>query len=117
MADKTIKSVKRPQKAGIDWRNTVYDLYTTGGGTFDSATKVNAQMSAESFHLISGLSTLASIWISSGDLWIEQSTATKNVKIFAGSGGQIMMPNLPTADPEVAGALWSDGGTIKLSAG
>lgn len=31
--------------------------------------------------------------------------------------GQVVMPNLPLADPEVVGALWNDGGTVKVSSG
>lgn len=31
--------------------------------------------------------------------------------------GGIVMPNLPTADPLVAGELWNDAGTLKVSAG
>lgn len=30
---------------------------------------------------------------------------------------QPIMPNLPTTNPAVAGALWNDGGTVKVSAG
>jgi len=33
------------------------------------------------------------------------------------SGGNILMPNLPTSDPAVANALWNDSGTLKVSAG
>ena len=29
----------------------------------------------------------------------------------------IIMPNLPTSDPTIAGALWNDSGTLKVSAG
>lgn len=37
----------------------------------------------------------------------------------AGSGvdGNFIINNLPTADPTVAGALWNDSGTLKVSAG
>jgi len=31
--------------------------------------------------------------------------------------GQVLLPDLPTSDPGVAGALWSDGGIVKVSAG
>jgi hypothetical protein len=31
--------------------------------------------------------------------------------------GNVLMPNLPTADPHIAGALWNDAGTVKVSAG
>lgn len=30
---------------------------------------------------------------------------------------QVKIPNIPTSDPLIAGVLWSDGGTIKISAG
>lgn len=35
----------------------------------------------------------------------------------AGSDGLILVQNLPTSDPAVAGALWNDSGTLKISAG
>lgn len=35
----------------------------------------------------------------------------------AGTGGQIMMVNLPTADPHVLNALWNSSGIIHISAG
>jgi hypothetical protein len=31
--------------------------------------------------------------------------------------GHVFLPNLPTADPHVAGELWNDTGTLKVSAG
>jgi hypothetical protein len=31
--------------------------------------------------------------------------------------GAIHAPTLPTADPNVAGQLWTDNGTLKVSAG
>lgn len=31
--------------------------------------------------------------------------------------GHVVMLNLPTSDPAVAGALWNDAGTIKISSG
>jgi hypothetical protein len=33
------------------------------------------------------------------------------------ANASISMPALPTADPTVAGRLWNDGGTVKVSAG
>ena len=33
------------------------------------------------------------------------------------SDGIVIMPDLPTSDPAIAGALWSDSGTVKISAG
>ena len=30
---------------------------------------------------------------------------------------KVLMPNLPTSNPSVAGQLWNDSGTLKISAG
>ena len=41
----------------------------------------------------------------------------------SGTGGvsltpiKVLMPNLPTSNPSVAGQLWNDSGTLKVSAG
>jgi len=32
-------------------------------------------------------------------------------------GDSLVMPNIPTADPEVVGALWSNSGIVTVSAG
>lgn len=32
-------------------------------------------------------------------------------------GGNVVVSGVPTADPEVAGALWSDGGVLTISGG
>lgn len=37
-----------------------------------------------------------------------------NMKLL---GGNVLMENLPVADPHVVGALWNDAGTVKVSAG
>jgi hypothetical protein len=73
-----------------------------------------------------------------GDLQIEQHTNDKDIFLRCddGSGGvttyilldgsevatkietvKIFMPNLPTSDPSVAGQLYNDSGTLKISAG
>jgi len=39
----------------------------------------------------------------------DSSTQIKTIKV--------LMPNLPTSDPSVAGQLWNDSGTLKISAG
>jgi hypothetical protein len=33
------------------------------------------------------------------------------------NGGTVVLPDLPTSDPAVAGQLWNDAGTLKVSAG
>jgi hypothetical protein len=40
----------------------------------------------------------------------------RSLKITAGTA-QILMPDLPTSNPAVAGALWNDAGVLKISAG
>jgi len=40
-------------------------------------------------------------------------TLTTHVEI--NSDGLIILPTIPTSDPSVSGALWSDGGTLKVS--
>jgi hypothetical protein len=37
--------------------------------------------------------------------------------IGSGVRGQVLITNLPTSDPTVAGAVWNDSGTLKISAG
>jgi hypothetical protein len=39
---------------------------------------------------------------------------TRSGNVF---GGITILQNIPTADPEIAGALWNSGGTIKISSG
>lgn len=39
--------------------------------------------------------------------------ANKNVEMYGG----LIMPNLPTTNPGVAGAVWNDGGVLKISSG
>ena len=36
---------------------------------------------------------------------------------IACKGGHALLPNLPVVDPHVVGALWNDGGTVKVSSG
>jgi hypothetical protein len=40
----------------------------------------------------------------------------RNLSISAGTA-QILMPDLPTSDPAVAGALWRSGNDLKISTG
>jgi hypothetical protein len=43
-------------------------------------------------------------------------TAADTLEITLAGGG-LILTSLPTADPLLAGALWNDGGTVKVSAG
>jgi hypothetical protein len=47
-----------------------------------------------------------------GKLFIKD--ASNNVKEMVGPN---MFSDLPTSDPAVAGSLWNDAGTVKISAG
>lgn len=54
------------------------------------------------------------------DGYIQLLTAEGGVLIEAltlAQDGGVIMPNLPTSDPVVAGELWNDSGTVKISAG
>ena len=55
---------------------------------------------------ISTLTTNSDLTLSANGTGAVASTPTK-----------IMMANLPTSDPSVAGQLWNDSGTLKVSAG
>lgn len=50
--------------------------------------------------------------LNGGDIMI-----TLGVKSGSGRDGLIIVTSLPTANPNVDGALWSDSGTLKVSAG
>jgi len=73
-----------------------------------------------------------------GHLYIRQTTADSDVILQCDNGSgsptqyiqldgsdvstvihtiKVLMPNLPTSDPSVAGQLWNDSGTLKISAG
>jgi hypothetical protein len=44
-----------------------------------------------------------------------QTDGTTRVTVKA--GGAIIFSGIPTSNPNVAGQLWNDGGTLKISAG
>lgn len=41
----------------------------------------------------------------------------KQINLQLTTDGAVLMPELPTSDPTVAGELWNDSGTLKVSAG
>lgn len=53
----------------------------------------------------------ASIMVVGGTLVFDTTTAT----VLTVSGGQLVATAIPTVDPEITGALWSDSGVLKLS--
>ena len=48
---------------------------------------------------------------------VTKSAVTGAVTVTATYSDTPVLPNLPTVDPLVAGALWNDAGTLKVSAG
>ena len=40
-----------------------------------------------------------------------------NLAAIKVTGNQVDFTNLPTSDPTVAGRLWNDSGTVKISSG
>ena len=49
---------------------------------------------------------------------ITKNATTGEVTVTATiNGGAIILPNLPTSDPLVAGQLWNDAGILTVSAG
>lgn len=53
------------------------------------------------------------IWVIGGQLIFDTTTAVK----FTVTGANIIVTGLPTSDPTVAGALYSNSGVLTLSAG
>jgi len=49
----------------------------------------------------------------------DHETKARQIVLFANNtdGGQIVFDDIPTADPSIAGAIWNDEGTLKVSAG
>lgn len=65
---------------------------------------------------------LAALQVSgSGSIYLVAGASVLSVEadgtIRLNSVNQVVLENLPTADPHVLGALYSDGGTVKVSAG
>lgn len=46
-----------------------------------------------------------------------ESGAGAAITLTPGAGGSMIFANVPTADPEIAGAVWNSSGTIMISAG
>lgn len=52
-----------------------------------------------------------------GEVKVSDSGVTINGDVDNTGSGYILMPDLPTSDPQVEGALWNDNGVLKISAG
>lgn len=60
------------------------------------------------------VNTFAIVSVANGDIAVTPNGAG-NVTVTRGTG-QIIFANLPTADPTVSGALWSNSGVLTVSA-
>ena len=59
-------------------------------------------------------------WNNTTGAWVESSLVTINPTtglVTINCTNNLVLSNLPTSDPVVAGALWNDSGTLKVSAG
>ena len=63
---------------------------------------------------VSGTTVTATGTIKGGAIAFE--TGTNDVT-FTATGANVIVTNLPTSNPAVAGALWNDSGTLKISTG
>lgn len=55
--------------------------------------------------------------VAGGNGFTDGGDLTLSPGIGVGANGNILIQNIPSADPEVVGALWIDGTTLKISAG
>ena len=82
----------------------------TGAGTLDIGDNTSGRWDRIAFH-VGALNTLK----------LEPTLITADVPVtvpvFTASGATVKMTNLPTSDPGVAGQLWNDSATMKISAG
>ena len=97
--------------------NKIEIAYRTSSGIY--APNLLASLGDES--PVSAASTIYAIpFISkSADLTLNSLTTVGNVSSSAGTGsfGYILLPNLPTSDPGVAGAVFRSGNDLKISTG
>ena len=77
----------------------------------DNFTELYSETAADSQITISGNKIKTNV--SNTDLVLD----TNGTGAVAITPTKIMMANLPTSDPSVAGQLWNDSGTLKVSAG
>lgn len=83
-------------------------------GLLDSATDWDVG-SQDQDDLMDYLAGVAAFCDENGDPHVQVITYHSPIVEFNKTG--IIIPNLPTTDPEVEGALWNDNGVLKISAG
>ena len=77
---------------------------------------------AELMSSYNGSDTKLTLKKSNSDTTSTASTVVLNTNVttlnnLTASGGTVLLTNLPTSDPNNAGQLWNDSGTLKISAG
>lgn len=66
---------------------------------------------------VADYATGALIFRATSSDWFQISRSAGGASFRVLADGSVLILNLPTADPVVAGQLWNDGGTLKVSAG
>jgi len=124
-------------KVGIGTLSAAYDLDVSG--TFRSEGIQDASTSGTAISILSNRSTLftSSVYFPSGTAAAPTITFTSDIDtgLFSAganaigiavaggealridASGRLILASVPTSDPAIAGAIWSDGGTLKVSAG
>ena len=114
---------------GIGTTSPGYKLHVegpiVGGLTADSGSHISIRRNGA---IVGGMNTQAGVFNffagtttstqhmtirSSGNVGIGTDNPTKKFHV----AGTVMFSSLPTSDPSVAGELWNDSGTVKISAG
>jgi hypothetical protein len=88
------------------------DGYLTGGGASFGDTAAIAN-----FGLVVRISGGPVNTAPNGSYFVVRESGVGLVFFRVKGDGNVLMPNLPASDPAVAGALWNDAGTVKVSAG
>jgi cytoskeletal protein CcmA (bactofilin family) len=106
------------------WDNTYHDFRiddqtATGSsiwhtGNFDPATKYNVSGGTIEGDVVIQSNNNPAVY-GAGNLEIKDLTSDNTGGNFTVEGDKIMMPNLPTTDPNNQGQLWNDGGILKIS--
>ncbi len=98
-----------------DTHVTAYDAHIVDYNTHVAEYEVHAGIFNASTITIAGEVIASGMDLSGGNLSdVNQVLASGNM---TSQGKTIRFPNLPTSDPNIDGALWSDSGTIKISSG
>jgi hypothetical protein len=104
----------------LDVETTGHSPSTTTGMLFYATEDIEILADGETF--ISGGGTSEAVHITTsgvaaGNIGIDATHGSTSLVIVvaAGTGHYLILNGLPTTDPGVSGAVWNDGGTLKIS--